>query len=546
MKEKLVFSLLLVLYSLISTAQLVNVNPDKDEDPWFVGGLRVPSQEEIAKIPILEMPSNSERESFAALPSVLDNSTSTFFRPVFNQADGSCGQASGVGYTFTYEMNRYRGTSANSNINRYPSHFTYNFLNKGSGDEGSWYTDGWNIIKSNGCPNVHQYGGMSISDNYWMSGYDKYEQSMGVRVKDYFAINVGTPAGLETLKYWMFNHLSGEATGGVVNFAAGASDVFTMTNNKIIRWGNTVNHAMTFVGWDDTITYDYNNDGNYTNNVDINNDGVVDMKDWEVGALIMINTWGTYFGNQGKAYVMYKTLAESVGNGGIYMSNVFGIHVEDLVEPKLVMRVKLAHEQRSKIKIFAGLATDVSRNRPQKVVTLPLFAMQGGAHHMRGANNSQPIELSLDVSELLENSNFSDPVKIFLIIRESDSSGVADGQVYDFSIIDRNGVEHVCDVHNESINNNSFTFMSIITSLPLATPEVKRTSANIYPNPTDGIFTIEIEDKIKSVRVFDISGRVVLKANDSQVDISRLNKGIYTLEVTTLKDQVSIQKIIKN
>ena len=75
--------------------------------------------------------------------------------------------------------------------------------------------------------------------------------------------------------------------------------------------------SMTFVGWDDEIQYDFNDDGKFTNDQDINGDGKVDLRDWEKGALIMVNSWGIDWGNGGKAFVMYKLLAETVENGGI-------------------------------------------------------------------------------------------------------------------------------------------------------------------------------------------------------------------------------------
>lgn len=544
MKKLLLFLAFLISVTTIN-AQLINVNPNKDAEPWMAGGLRLPSQEEIDAIPTLELPSSYRNKDVMELPVSLDNSENMFFRGVFNQSDGSCSQASGIGYTFTYEVNRYRGTSANSNTRRYPSHYTYNFLNDGSGSNGSWYTDGWNIIKAGGCPTVTQYGGMTNGANYWMSGYDNYEESMGIRVQEQFAINVGTPEGLETLKYWMYDHLDGSDTGGIVNFAAGVSDVFTMTyDDKVIKWGNAVNHAMTFIGWDDTITHDYNGDGNYTNNIDINDDGVVDMKDWEVGALIMVNTWGTYFGDAGKAYVMYKTLADGVGDGGIYNHLVNGIYIEDNVVPELTMRVKMQYNKRNKVKIFAGISTDISRETPEDVVLHPMFSKQGGSYHMRGTS-SVPIELSEDISELIEDIDLSEPVKLFLVVMESDGDGSGNGQVIDFSVVDSSGVEHVSELHNVTIDN-AFTFIPLVLSLPLSSAESEMQGVSIYPNPVNDVLNISIEDTLESVKLIDVSGRVILESTQRSIDVSSLDNGVYFLNITNTENQSTTQRIIKN
>ncbi len=471
---KLFFSVILTVLTLAGNAQIQNLNPDKNGEPWIVGGLRVPSKEEINKIPLVTL---NTKGNLPNLPSSLDNTTKPYFRPVFNQTDGCCAQASGIAYNFTYEINRERGTSADVSSNQFPTHYTYNFLNGGSGQNGSWYTDGWDIIKADGCPTVAAYGGLASGGaTRWYSGYTNYETDMNNRVKDYFAIDVSTPDGLETLKHWMYDHLEGASDGSLVNFAAGVSDVFNMTyDNKIIEWGHTVNHAMTFVGWDDTVSYDFNGDGQITNNVDINNDGVVDMKDWEKGALIMVNSWGTYWGNGGKAYVMYKLLAEPYDNGGILSGKVFGIHVKESQSPQLIMKVKIAHSSRNKIKISAGVSPNTSDTEPEYELNFPLFSKQGGDYPMNGSN-STPLETALDVSSLLSYVNSGEDAKFFLKITEDDPNSAGNGQVYDFSIKDNAGNEYICSDHNVPINDNSLTYLSVTASADFDAPEITTVS----------------------------------------------------------------------
>ena len=48
---------------------------------------------------------------------------------------------------------------------------------------------------------------------------------------------------------------------------------------------------MTIVGYDDAVKLDFNGDGQFTNDIDINGDFIVDMNDWEIGALIVVNSW---------------------------------------------------------------------------------------------------------------------------------------------------------------------------------------------------------------------------------------------------------------
>jgi len=457
------------------TAQIKNVNPDPNGAPWYVGGLRIPSQEELSKIPSVTLSHQVLQRSVNALPSQLDNTSQPYFRPIFNQSDGSCAQSSGVAYNFTYEINRERGTSAAVSQNQYPSHYTYNFLNDGDGEHGSFYTDGWDIIKANGCPNIPTYGGAldTGGPSRWMSGYQNYESGMDNRVKEYFAIDVNTPDGLNTLKHWMYDHLENANTGSLVNFAAGISNTgFNMTSNNIITsWGFTPNHAMTFVGWDDTIGYDYNNDGHITNNIDLNNDGIIDMRDWERGALIMVNSWGTSWGNQGKAYVMYKTLAEDLPHGGIVGNKVFAVRVKSTQTPQLKMQVKMQHNNRKMIKIQAGITTDINSNMPEHIIDFPLFHKQGGANDMQGISNN-PIEFSLDISSLLSYVPSGSPAKFFLIVNEDDPTSTANGTIIDYSIVDHNEQTYTCSQHNVSLNNNADTVLSISKNINYDGPQI--------------------------------------------------------------------------
>lgn len=243
--------------------QLINVNPDPNGDPWWAGGLSEITPEIQAELDAIPMLTLSTKSLSTPLPSVVDNSKKNWFRPIFNQDGGSCAQASGVGYLFTYEINRVRNLPANEEWhidNQYPTHYTWNYLNKGTG-AGSWYYHGWNIINTSGIPTVEEYGGLwkdiSVADGrrtIWETGYEKYNSSMDNRVINWYqSINVSTPQGLETLKHWINDHGEGAETGGLANFACymwGASYEFlppesAESGKRIVRnWGNDGHHGI--------------------------------------------------------------------------------------------------------------------------------------------------------------------------------------------------------------------------------------------------------------------------------------------------------------
>ena len=476
----LCISVFLFQLQLFSQSELLNVNPDPNGEPWYVGKLRTLTAEDylfLDALPRLTIPDNQKGKD---LPAVVDNSQQPFFRPVFSQNGGSCGQASGIGYIFTYEIDRSRGVAANTLETQYPTHYTWNFLNRGVGG-GSFQTDGWRVIQSNGCPNVADWGGHFAYGGMtrWMSGYDAYLNGMNNRVHEIHAIHVGNEEGLEILKNWMHDHLNGSAAGGIASFGAGASLSFNLTNlpagtpeagkHVVTRWGEVVNHGMTFVGYNDEIRYDYNNDGQYTNHLDINNDGVVDMKDWEIGGLKMVNSWGRQFADSGFAYVMYRTLAESIENGGIYSNTVHVISTRDFYEPIITFKAYLKHDSRNKVKLIAGISNDLSKNRPEHYLTFSSFNFQGGDQYMQGggSNDDKFIEIGLDLTPLLSFVNPGEETRFFLGVVERDPFHEGEGEIVDWSLMDySNGVEELeCTQKNVLIADNDTTFLSVTKAI---------------------------------------------------------------------------------
>lgn len=82
--------------------QVVQVN-DSDKPT----GLEISDQtrELMDRTPLLTL---SEASANTPLADVVDITESVHFPDIFNQEGGCCAQASGIAYTFTYEINRVR------------------------------------------------------------------------------------------------------------------------------------------------------------------------------------------------------------------------------------------------------------------------------------------------------------------------------------------------------------------------------------------------------------------------------------------------------
>ncbi|MFO7616206.1 MAG: T9SS type A sorting domain-containing protein, partial [Bacteroidales bacterium] len=234
--------------------------------------------------------------------------------------------------------------------------------------------------------------------------------------------------------------------------------------------GNNVGHAMTFVGYNDSVRVDLNNDGLYTNNLDINDDGVVDMRDWEVGALLAVNSWGNGWGKSGKAYVLYSVVARQGNRGGIWNRSVHLPKVLREYTPQLTMRVVMRHESREKFRILAGCSNDPSATKPEHWLNVPLFRFQGGDRPLQDLENqSDPgrFEFGLDLSPLLTHIEPGEPVRFFLVVEEQDPFGEASGRVDEISVIHYGDevTEIVGDQRDISIQNNSFTYISLVRTI---------------------------------------------------------------------------------
>lgn len=481
-------TIILLIASLVS-AELINVNPDPNGEPWWAGGWKMPDAEEMAKIEALPKLALPERykKSAKSLPYKLDNSDLMFMRPVFNQQGGSCAQASGVGYVYTYEINSLNGTDASLEENQFPTHYTYNFLNSGSGDIGSTYFGGWDIINGGGVPNVAEYGGLWPSTDpltmhkLWMDGFEKYKSGMDKRVVEVQTIPVGTPEGLETLKQYFNDYCDGSVNGGIVSFSAGVTgyrlSVLPMgTENQgesiVLEWNLNVNHAMTFIGYNDSIRWDFNTDGKFSNYDTEGN--LLPMSEWEVGGLLMMNSWGPNWpanGAGGKSWVAYRTLAQTLEEGGIWTNAVYGIRVRDDFEPSLFAKTTVSFSERNELKIYAGVSTDTTATEPDHTILFPHFNRQGGTYGLAGDGNL--LEFGLDISPLLSYIEPGVTAKFFLCVdHKEDGTASGRGSISSFSISDTQGNEFISSETGTTIVKNSTVYSAVNATLTFEAPAI--------------------------------------------------------------------------
>ena len=387
-------------------------------------------------------------------PAYVNNALTPYFPEVINQDGGSCGSASRIWYMFTYEINAWRRADASSPDNQYPSHFTWLLTYTPSGKE--------TMAAANGIPNVTTYGGKTYSQLFgnqdatqndfgWMQGYDKWFAAMHNRIEGNanFPTSVESEAGREAVKNWIWNHNGDpdwDGVGGVCGIGvASGGDWKKIPNTEankeagvvgqyyVGNWGKSVDHALTIVGYDDRIEFDL--DGN----------GVAGEKDKdEVGAWIIVNSWGGWWCNKGFIYCPYKKATPNSSGAGYYQPEIY--YVRKNYTPLRTLKIKMEYSKRSELCLSAGVAQDTTATEPERSTEMEHFRYAG-----RGTSETdpevpmlgrwtdglhyEPMEFGYDITDISAGLDLSKPVKYFFIIQSKDGAN-GKGKVHNVSMMD--------------------------------------------------------------------------------------------------------------
>ncbi|BCX48032.1 hypothetical protein HAHE_19400 [Haloferula helveola] len=355
------------------------------------------------------------------LPSRVDNSARPEFPGIFRQKWGACGQFASVATIFSYEMNVLNGTAADSDATRFPAHFSWNMIN-GASNRGSEAYHGWEVAKRLGIPTAKSYGGVRLDKiGLWPDGYAVWREAMEYRVSGYRYSPASTVAQLNEARGWLFDRnrpgSNGPGTGGLLAMDGRMGERGKVTKTipedeheegkeVWIRWGPSgYGHGMACVGYDDEVGYDVNGDGKITNDIDTNGDGEVTLADWERGAYIVANSWGEKWSDRGRIYLLYSAMIDPTWERGNYLGRV---EVARYL-PTTTLRLKLACDDRSDLRVTVGIAGDPDAESPEHEFApevlngWPLFGRSDAGHvPMAGPDDSSPIEVGIDLTSLVE------------------------------------------------------------------------------------------------------------------------------------------------
>ena len=389
---------------------------------------------ELPKVRMAPIRQGNNEES---LPEWVDNSLSPYFPSIISQYGGSCAQASGIHYLFTYEMNRTLDRTVQENAaHTFSYRWMWHLLNGGK-DEGGFASDGIEITKTTGCMTVSDFGNESTSDFLWPSGYEKYYNAMHYRTREASAIDLTTMEGIKDMMMYMYDKRDGLKGGGIASFSI-SSDNWGYSEYDgpcSTGYGDIINfngkggaHAMTLVGYDLAVEYDCDGDGV--------------ISDDERGAFILVNSWGTWWGTEGRAYIPFKYFLDAGNEGSMTHWDANALCIEtEYVEPELCLKLTINYSSRNDLNVRFGVADGMQETSPVKgsSITTPILSNKGGDHNMRGTRfvSGNQIEMGFDISSLRE---YSDAMKApcFMVIMgksvlgKPGSGRLLDATVYDY------------------------------------------------------------------------------------------------------------------
>ncbi len=393
-------------------------------------------------------------------PDHVNNAATRYFPPVFNQSSGSCGSASRIAYMFSHEQNAYRDRDGMKPENYFPTHFVWLLTYGNSGKD--------EFITNVGVPSAKTYGGQTYSNLFgynewddedagWMTGYEKWFEAFHYRCTPPTSnvASVGTEAGAEFAKNWLWNHCGDTSfhAGGLIGLgvASGgkwytipktpANDEAGVTGMYYVgEWGTSVDHALTMVGYDDRIEFD------------LDGDGIYGEKN-EKGAWIIVNSWGSWC-NGGFIYCPYAYAGSAFTTDGKFNGDFWWgefYHVRKNYRPLRTIRLKMDYSHRSELLLQAGVSSNLDADMPESIISMDHFKYAGDGHNGElspapavpmlgrwadGKLHDEPMEFGYDLTDLSAGFDRNQPLKYFFIITRKQDLNEGSGHIYEAGIMD--------------------------------------------------------------------------------------------------------------
>ena len=335
-------------------------------------------------------------DDYSSLPTAVDLSAHNWFPTIRTQKGGSCVAWSTTYYQYTYEAARLNGWDAKHDDSKVASpKYTWNFANGGV-NQGVWAYQCYDILKY-GCVSWADFPQTSLSFD-WYTGSTQTEtfqalnSALKTRISNNFEEKFASEQNSPVITSYNDDQLNRMKSllneGHPLNIYTYVNSFYTedlADGRKVCLYlrGNNGYHAMTVVGYDDTLCYDLNLDGSIQN--------------YEKGAFKIANSWGESYGKDGYIWVMYDAL-NRVSNANnlqftdrtpAFESNLYRHITVENYDPQLMVEITLQQTKRSDISIYLGSKDSTSSTITEKDTFLKQLGGDKGFNGVQGSSGTR-------------------------------------------------------------------------------------------------------------------------------------------------------------
>ena len=356
------------------------------------------------------------------LPEKVDNSELPSFPKIGHQGSmSSCASWATTYYQMSHQVCLKLGCD-NQNLNEliFSPSWTYNMVNEGV-DAGSYLSDNYSMLNQHGSALWTQFPYLPGHYKAWDSVAKDWIQALNYRTMSFASLQIRSEWDMNNVKQLLANgdvlvfgtYIASWKFGTILNTPGQASALNGLSVVTHVA-GNQGPHAMTLVGYDDSIW------------VDINGNGLVEVA--EMGAFKIANSWGAFWGHQGFMWASYDAFRPTSQvpdfnpQRRVPLTRGYGLFHSGFAPyaPRLVGKITVSHAARNQMSFQFG-ASSLRSQSPQKIYSPFALNQKGGAYAFDGSSQEIAGTFYFDLSSLLPNNLLIEQQKYFLKIMDSQS-----------------------------------------------------------------------------------------------------------------------------
>ena len=324
-----------------------------------------------------------------------DNSTFPAFPVIRSQGSlGSCASFAITYYHLTYTAGQMYGwdNKNEDNTTKFSPRWTYNFVNRGENNGSSFFSN-YDVLEEHGSATWAEFEYDGSDYLQWCLDTQTWENAIQYRINPvvYVDVDENSPdTAITQIKQILAN-------ANIVTFGTyisswqymrirdnrNSTDDDPYVRKDIAYWvnGQLGGHAMTIVGYNDSIW------------ADINDNRKID--DGELGAFRIANSWGSNWKDGGFTWLSYDAFRATSAVSGAPIAGRVGAIVTGMVfeislkyqypsnTPKVIAVFEVSHTRRNQLRISLGIS-DTQPTVPEVTWYPGAINLQGGPYDFNG------------------------------------------------------------------------------------------------------------------------------------------------------------------